>query len=563
MVTTTESKEERAASKAKAKAAAKAAAPKAGEKKLHKLTVAKVLDIASRMQPPERFDRGVAVPQIFQAYTPMPGVIPKRYVKMAMDDAASFTTWAEASIGDLIRQGLTFLGYPLLAEMSQRPEYRRISDVFATEATREWIEIKATGDSDKTEKIKALEKELDRLDLRGVFRSALMMDGYFGRAHIYIDTGATRRPAELKTPICDAKGDLTPIKIKKGSIRALKAVEPSWTYPVRYNSNDPLADDWYRSEAWFVMGKEVHSSRLLTLISRPVPDILKPAYAFGGLSLTQMARPYVDKWLRTQQSVSDLLYSFSLMILKTNMQTQLQGGAEEGLLARAMLFNLFRNNRSMMLVDNEDEEVENVAAPLSTLDTLQAQSQEHVGSAMAIPNIKYTGIQPAGLNASSDGELRVWYDGIKAYQEGHRDNLTWIIQAVQISIWGAIDEDITFVFKPLVVLSEKERADLEKTKAETDDILVNGVGALSPDDSRARIAGDPLSAYEGIDPKGAPGIPDQGDDDEENEGDDTGGTESDASGSGEGSGSKPESRTDKAGALKPKKPAKVDVSRTG
>ncbi|MGF6605041.1 hypothetical protein P3T23_009802, partial [Paraburkholderia sp. GAS448] len=47
--------------------------------------------------------------------------------------------------------------------------------------------------------------------------------------------------------------------------------------------------------------------------------MLKPAYAFGCLSLSQIAKPYVDNWLRTRQSVSDLLHSFSTMVLKTNL----------------------------------------------------------------------------------------------------------------------------------------------------------------------------------------------------------------------------------------------------
>ena len=41
------------------------------------------------------------------------------------------------------------------------------------------------------------------------------------------------------------------------------------------------------------MGRQVHTSRILTFIGRPVPDLLKPAYSFGGLSLVQLG--YVDE----------------------------------------------------------------------------------------------------------------------------------------------------------------------------------------------------------------------------------------------------------------------------
>ena len=39
------------------------------------------------------------------------------------------------------------------------------------------------------------------------------------------------------------------------------------------------------------------------------------------------------------------------------------------------------------------------------------------------PLVKFTGITPNGLNASSDGEIRVFYDDIHAEQEAvFRDN---------------------------------------------------------------------------------------------------------------------------------------------
>jgi Anti-CBASS protein Acb1-like len=76
---------------------------------------------------------------------------------------------------------------------------------------------------------------------------------------------------------------------------------------MNYNSNDPLKDDWYRPNTWYIQSKAIHSSRLITLIGREVPDLLKPTYSFGGLSLSQMAKPYVDNWLKTRQRRDNLV----------------------------------------------------------------------------------------------------------------------------------------------------------------------------------------------------------------------------------------------------------------
>jgi hypothetical protein len=82
-----------------------------------------------------------------------------------------------------------------------------------------------------------------------------------------------------------------------------------------------------------VAGKDVHKTRLLKFVGREAPHLLKPAYAFGGLSVTQMSRPYVDNWIRTRQSVADIIHAYSVMVpvdgptaVSITTSTQTEGG---------------------------------------------------------------------------------------------------------------------------------------------------------------------------------------------------------------------------------------------
>jgi uncharacterized protein len=113
-----------------------------------------------------------------------------------------------------------------------------------------------------------------------------------------------------------------------------------------------------------------------------------------------------------------------------------------------------------MILDKETEDFINVAVPLSGLDQLQAQAQEHMASLSRIPIIKLLGIQPAGLNASSSGELRAFADSIHSYQESFfRPNLKTVLNLVQCSLFGEVDPSITFEWVPLSEeLNELERA---------------------------------------------------------------------------------------------------------
>ena len=432
----------------------------------------------------------------YKVARPMDGVIPKGK-KLAMDSAitgveALYSNYAANAI---FAEGLQFLGYPYLAELTQRTEYRRPAEILANEMTRKWITIQCTGEEDKTAKIKDIEAEFDRLHVQKMFSKAAEQDSYFGRSHLYLDLGVDwDNYDELKSPLAESSA-----KVKIGSLKALKLIEPIWTYPNFYNAIDPISDSFFKPQSWFVMGKEIHATRLLTFVSRPVPDLLKPSYSFGGLSLSQMLKPYVDNWIRTRQSVSDLVHSFTVNGIKTNLSSTLNGDNGDELFNRMQLFNQLRDNRGLMILDKETEEFFNVSAPLSSLDSLQAQTQEHMSAAVGIPLIKLLGITPSGLNASSDGEMRSFYDWTEALQQNlFRDHIHTLLRIVQLSLYGEIDDEITFKFEPLWSLDESEIATTRKTQADTDAVYLE-TGVISNDEIRQRLANEPDSPYMGLD----------------------------------------------------------------
>lgn len=439
--------------------------------------------------------------------TPPPGVRPPNAPigkGMAMDDANPAVVggaWGAWATGSLWGEGLFFPGYPYLAELQQRPEYRNIIGTLAEEMTRKWIKLISTGDDPETkaDKIGKLNDLMKRLGMREAFNRACEMDGGFGMGMIFFDLGETDGP-ELATPLL-----LRPEKISRDSLRALTPIDPTWVSPLFYNSTNPLRDDFFKPQTWFVMMNTVHASRLLIIRSREVPDILKPSYNFGGLSLAQMAKPYVDNWLRTRQSVSDLLHSFTTWVLKTNMMSYLQDAGALG--ARLAAFVLGRDNRGLMLVDKDTEELENISAPLGGLDKLQAQAQEQMASVSKEPLMKMLGITPTGLNDSGEIGIRNWYDHVHAEQEktfGH--NITRCLHVMQLSLFGSIDDEITFEFVPLWELDEAGKAAATKIKADTDALYMQEA-VVTNDEVRQRLADDPESPYYGL--KGAaPELPD-------------------------------------------------------
>jgi phage-related protein (TIGR01555 family) len=408
-------------------------------------------------------------------------------------------------LGGIAGEGLFFPGYPYLSELAQRPEYRIISETIATEMTREWIRFQGVGDDEnedlderprdlrtasslahdfdlagfdprglrstsrmeREDRIGKIEERMTELAVRDHFETMARHDGLFGRAHLFHEIGGIDEGDELKTPLGNGRNDMTRSKVsQKTPLTRLQSIEPVWVYPTTYNATNPLKETWYRPEVWYVMGREIHRSRLTTLIGRPVPDLLKPAYSFGGISLSQLAEPYVNIWLQTRQSVANLIRAFSVMVLMTDLETILQPGSVQGLLERARAFNLLRDNQGLFVANKNSEDFKNVSASLAGLHELQAQAQEHMSFPGRIPLVKLTGIQPSGLNASSEGEIRTFYDTIGSYQESlFRAPLTFTIDLIQLSLFGEVDPGIRFDFVPLWSLTEKEEAEVREVDA--------------------------------------------------------------------------------------------------
>jgi uncharacterized protein len=478
-----------------------------------------------------------------------PGSLPPKEVQMAMDQAIGWAAeqWMNGGpLGQVFAEGLAFPGYPYLSELAQRPEYRTAAEITATEMTRKWIDFSGKGTahqkrkkdremaedfglpdpypeerdddeapetSEKQEKISQLEEYLDNLNCRGAYRLMEATDCYFGRAHLFHeingnDGRTTEGREELISDIGLGTGDLSSEKVgKRNPLTRLTNVEPLWIYPTTYNAMNPLVRSFYNPDVWYMQGIPVHCSRMLTQIGRPVPDMLKPAYSFGGLSLSQMMQPYVNIWLETRESIGRLIHAFSVMILMTDMQTTMQPGGAQ-LMERVNLFNTLRDNNGTFVLNKATEDFKNVSVPLSGLHELQAQSQEHLCSVIRVPVAVYTGISPTGLNASSEGEIRIFENAIHAAQESrYRQNLTKTINFAQLSLWDEIDPDITFDFVQLRELTEKEEAELRKLDAETDDLLMNGCQAISPEEVRIRVAGDDNGPHAGIDPDDLPEPP--------------------------------------------------------
>jgi hypothetical protein len=115
----------------------------------------------------------------------------------------------------------------------------------------------------------------------------------------------------------------------------------------------------------------------------------------------------------------------------------------------------------------------------SNLDKIIQQFMIDVSGAADIPMTRLFGQSAAGLSATGDNDVRNYYDMVSAKQESElRPQLEYLYEVLVRSELGHMPDDFRFDFNPLWQLSDKEQADVEKTRAERDQIYV-GLGVVA------------------------------------------------------------------------------------
>lgn len=421
-----------------------------------------------------------------------------------------------------------FLGYGVLQQIAQNGMIRACVETTADDMTRNWIELKREGESNDEEKtdrqrliegmgltdeqsedeaadqLAQLTAEMDRLDLQKKFHDAAALVGYMGGCLVFIDTGETD-PQRLKEPLHIGPASM---ELQKDHPLHFVPLDPVNVFPGLYNSMSPLRQDYFVPRTWWVLGQEVHSTRLLRLVANEVPVLLKPSYNFLGMAQAQILWDYVMHFQEVRVASQRLLSNFSLTVMKTSMQDVLtQAGGTSELDKRIALLVKHRSNDGVQVIDKEAEDIVKLETPLSGVTDVVRQSLEILAAMNRTPAVKLLGISPSGFNATGESDIRNYYDHILSQQEKVlRPALQTVLRILQVRLFGKIDESISFDFAALSEADNAAIATTQKTRADTMAVLLDRA-IVSQEECRRVLADDPDSGFSAIDVDDVPEPP--------------------------------------------------------
>lgn len=347
---------------------------------------------------------------------------------------------------------------------------RKIVDIPALDSCRNWRAWQAL-----PQQIELIEAEEKRLNVRGRVLEARKKARLFGGAAIYIDLGD------------DASEPLDVTKVKKGGVRFLTVFSPRQLVPGEIDT-DPMSEFFGMPKEFTIAGgatgqARIHPSRLTVFYGNDLPDRDITASAFGwGDSVLLAVMSAVKQAESASANINSLIYEANVDVVSIEGLAEiLKMAGGEDKVRELLKLNLDAKSNLRALVLDAKNTYARKAVSFASLPDLMDRFDQHAAGAADIPMTRFMGMSPGGMNSTGESDLRNYYDRVSAGQTLEMaPAMMRFDEALIRSATGARDQAIHYDWNPLWQLSEKDKADIFKTKADAARTIAGTGGSSEP-----------------------------------------------------------------------------------
>lgn len=218
-------------------------------------------------------------------------------------------------------------------------------------------------------------------------------------------------------------------------------------------------------------GKRVHYTRLIRFGGIKLPYFQAITEMMWDESVLERLWDRLISFDNATMSAASLIDRANLRTVQIEkLREVLAAGAEaaQGLYAQFDMMREMQVNEGLTLLDKEDV-FSSTAYSFAGLSDMLLQFGQQLSGATEIPLVRLFGQSPAGLSATGESDLRMYYDNINARQESKLRN-PWetLLRVLWRSELGKdAPDDLDFKFKPLWQMSATDKAANAKTTTET------------------------------------------------------------------------------------------------
>ncbi len=293
--------------------------------------------------------------------------------------------------------------------------------------------------------------------------------------------------------------------VRPGSFKGISVIDPIWVTP-QWSAgalNNPSSPTFYEPTYYHINGLgRIHASHIIKLVHEEVPDMLKPTYFFGGLSLSQELYERVYAAERTANEAPLLALTKRLLVVPTNLKALAAKPKLAWDLIKMLVFG--RDNQGIYFTEEgEKSGVHQIDTSLSDLDAVIMSQYQLVAAIARIPAHKLLKTDPKGLNNNGEYTIKDYNQELQSLQEKALRPLIERANAVSMRadfpLVKGVKEIIT-EFNPIDMPTEQEKANVENLQAQAASTLVSA-GILSPEEVRKALRAEKGGKYADIDPE--------------------------------------------------------------
>lgn len=376
----------------------------------------------------------------------------------------------------------------------------RIVETLPGDMLRQGFTLKIGGTFEKQSESlsKLMFSKMDDLQLKPSLKTAMNYQRAYGGGGIMIGADDGQ---DVAMPL-----NLNMIK----TVRFLTVLEAEELQPVKYYDN-ALTDgqkygnpSTYRIQAISSSGREVasypevHETRFVIFPGICVSKRQKRENNGWGDSVLVRCKRVLSQFNQTWGSAAILLSDFAAASFKMKGLAEfLSSNDTQAVVERAQALKLARSIARMNIMDSE-ESITRDTTPLTGLPEMLDKFALRLSASANMPVSLMLRQSPAGLNATGDSEIRLYYDDVKSEQDDElKPRLEYVLKilfcaadsptgGVEPSTWG-------IAFNPLWQETQKEKAEVRKLMAEADEKnIINDV--YTPEEAAtSRYGGDGFS----------------------------------------------------------------------
>jgi len=214
----------------------------------------------------------------------------------------------------------------------------------------------------------------------------------------------------------------------------------------------------------------VHHSRIVRDIGIQLPYFQAITEMMWGESILERLWDRLIAFDNVTMSAASLVDRANLRMVGINGLREILaagGAAQQALVSQFEMMRLLQVNEGLTLLDKDDE-YQSSAYSFAGLGDMIIQFGQQLSGASGIPLVRLFGQSPAGMNATGESDIRMYYDNIKAQQESTlRTGWQLILQVLWRSVYGKpAPKDLQFEFVPLWQMSALDKATIGKTNTE-------------------------------------------------------------------------------------------------